>query len=66
MFSFCLVVRGSWYSFLQVRVQLLCSILHHLCNQYSGDVTSIKCQHEELDTEGNHIKTLKTDITYTY
>lgn len=34
--------------------------------QNSGDVTSIKCQSEELDTEGNLIKTLKTDITYTY
>jgi len=34
--------------------------------QNSGDVTSIKCRSEELDTEGNLIKTLKTDITYTY
>ncbi|WP_214228238.1 hypothetical protein [Pedobacter sp. B4-66] len=34
--------------------------------QNSGDLTSIKCQSDELDPDGNLVKSVKTDITYTY
>lgn len=32
----------------------------------SGHLTFIKCQSDELDPDGNLVKSVKTDITYTY
>lgn len=34
--------------------------------QDSGNLTSIKCRSDELDQDGNLVKSVNTDITYTY